>query len=146
MNQRWELLAGGGVCVDFLLSDVFTTGYQQIGLIYHEYQVEENRQRRWTVPLRAEIGALYRPADAKKQGSMPGASGGENGRPIDGARRSGSGTSKKPMFGSSCPRPDLRWNSASSSRNRAFYSFQSVTYSNGLRWLFGHAPSSGYPM
>lgn len=68
LNQRWELLAGGGVCVDFLLSDVFTTGYQQIGTVYHEYQVEENRQRRWGVPLRAEIGALYRPADAKKAG------------------------------------------------------------------------------
>lgn len=68
INQRWELLAGGGVCVDFLLSDVFTTGYQQIGLIYHEYEVEENRQHRWTVPLRAEIGALYRPANATKAG------------------------------------------------------------------------------
>jgi hypothetical protein len=68
LNQRWELLAGGGVCVDFLLSDVFTTGYQQIGTVYHEYQVEENRQRRWGTPLRAEIGALYRPADTEKAG------------------------------------------------------------------------------
>lgn len=66
LNQRWELNAGTGMTLDFLLSDVFTTGYQQLGDIYHEYQVEENRQRRWTVPLRAEIGVLYRPADPKK--------------------------------------------------------------------------------
>lgn len=72
LNQRWELNAGAGLTLDFLLSDVFTTGYQQLGDIYHEYQVEENRQRRWTVPLRAEIGALYRPADPKKAGIYAG--------------------------------------------------------------------------
>lgn len=72
LNQRWELNAGAGLSIDFLLSDVFTTGYQQLGDIYHEYQVEENRQRRWTVPLRAEIGALYRPADTKKAGIYAG--------------------------------------------------------------------------
>lgn len=72
LNERWELNAGAGLSIDFLLSDVFTTGYQQIGDIYHEYQVEENRQRRWTVPLRAEIGALYRPADTKKAGIYAG--------------------------------------------------------------------------
>jgi len=72
LNKRWALYAGGGVCIDFLLSDVFTTGYQQIGPIYHEYQVEENRQRRWTVPLRAEVGILYRGADTKKAGIYAG--------------------------------------------------------------------------
>jgi hypothetical protein len=72
LNQRWELNAGAGLSIDFLLSDVFTTGYQQLGDIYHEYQVEENRQRRWTVPLRAEFGALYRPADTKKAGIYAG--------------------------------------------------------------------------
>ena len=72
LNQRWELNAGAGLSIDFLLSDVFTTGYQQLGVIYHEYRVEENRQRRWTVPLRAEFGALYRPADSKKAGIYAG--------------------------------------------------------------------------
>lgn len=66
VNQRVELLAGGGLSIDFLLSDVFTTGYQQEAIFYNEYQIEENRQHRWTVPLRAEFGGLYRPADPKK--------------------------------------------------------------------------------
>lgn len=66
MNDRWTLNSGAGVTLDFLLSDVFTTGYQQIENIYHEYQVEENRQNRWTVPLRAEIGATFRPAGSNK--------------------------------------------------------------------------------
>lgn len=68
LNQRWELFAGGGLSVDFLLSDVFTTGYQQEANFYNEYQVEENRQHRWTVPLRAEFGAMYRPADRNRAG------------------------------------------------------------------------------
>ncbi|MGB1122144.1 MAG: hypothetical protein ACPG08_01375 [Flavobacteriales bacterium] len=66
MNSRWTLNAGLGFTLDFLLSDVFKTGYQQLENTYHEYQVEENRQNRWTAPLRAEIGTTYRPADAKK--------------------------------------------------------------------------------
>ena len=56
INTRSELSAGAGVSFDFLLSDVFTTGYQQNGEIYSDYSVEENRQLRWTVPLRADIG------------------------------------------------------------------------------------------
>ena len=66
VNQRVELHAGGGFSVDFLLSDVFTTGYQQEDIFYNEYQVEENRQRRWTIPLRAEFGGMYRPANRSK--------------------------------------------------------------------------------
>ncbi|MGA0434901.1 MAG: hypothetical protein ACO3MV_04465 [Flavobacteriales bacterium] len=68
VNLRWKLLAGGGLSVDFLISDVFTTGYQQEDIFYNEYQVEENRQRRWTVPLRAELGGMYRPAAKEKVG------------------------------------------------------------------------------
>lgn len=56
INTRSELSAGAGVSFDFLLSDVFTTGYQQNGEIYSDYSVEENRQLRWTVPLRADVG------------------------------------------------------------------------------------------
>jgi len=68
INQQWELWAGAGVCLDFLLSDVFTTSYQQEEIFYNEYQVEENRQHRWTVPLRAEFGGLYQPRDRSKPG------------------------------------------------------------------------------
>jgi len=68
VNQRFKLQAGGGFSIDFLLSDVFATGYQQEAIFYNEYRVEENRQRRWTVPLRAEFGGVYRPADRNKPG------------------------------------------------------------------------------
>ena len=55
LNQRWELLAGSGVCVDFLLSDVFTTGTNKWD-IYHEYRLKKPA----TALKRpcAEIGAL----------------------------------------------------------------------------------------
>lgn len=68
MDENWTLNASAGLTLDFLLSDVFATGYQHLENIYHDYQVEENRQNRWTVPLRAEIGTIFRPEDSKKAG------------------------------------------------------------------------------
>ena len=56
VNAKTELSAGAGVSLDFLLSDVFTADYQQNGAIYSEYSAEENRQKRLSVPLRADIG------------------------------------------------------------------------------------------
>ena len=56
VTAKTELSASAGVSFDFLLSDVYTADYQQNGTIYSDYSIEENRQRRWTVPLRADIG------------------------------------------------------------------------------------------
>ncbi|MBV41882.1 MAG: hypothetical protein CL834_02495 [Crocinitomicaceae bacterium] len=56
INAKTELSAGTGISFDFLLSDVFTADYQQNATIYSEYSVEENRQQRLSVPLRADVG------------------------------------------------------------------------------------------
>ena len=56
VNNKTELSAAAGMSLDFLLSDVFTAGYQQNDAIYSDYSVEENRQQRWSLPLRADIG------------------------------------------------------------------------------------------
>ena len=68
IDDRFTLSAAAGFCIDFLLSDVMTTGYQQSGAIFDDYSVEENRQHRWTAPLRAEVGSTWMPRDASKIG------------------------------------------------------------------------------
>jgi hypothetical protein len=65
INTKNELSASAGISVDFLLSDVYTADYQQNGVMYSDYSAEENRQKRWTAPLRADVGVKIKGATSE---------------------------------------------------------------------------------
>ena len=57
----WSLLAGFGVSLDMLPTDVFTAGSMQQDSLFHDYKIFENRIRWWAVPLHAEVFLHHAP-------------------------------------------------------------------------------------
>lgn len=68
LNVKSRLTASAGISLDFLLSDVYSVGFQALDSIYSDYLIEENRQHRLTAPLRAELGYEFTPQDRNKLG------------------------------------------------------------------------------
>lgn len=73
ITPQSRFTAAVGLSIDFLLSDAFTTGFQAPDSIYSDYQVEENRQHRITLPLRFELGWEFIPKSKGSPGFYIGA-------------------------------------------------------------------------